>query len=234
MKIKIFLALFLISQSCATTTNSLVEYRPPLLATVESVPPTAIIPVAKHKVVHIRFSSVVTRNSMNSLINQIESANRAGAEAIVLEINSPGGDVAAGIDGSRAIEMSKAPVVCVVDGDASSMGSYILQSCDVRMMTKRSIIMIHEPAFSGGVGGQPKDIENALNDLVALNKALTEQYAKKMNISAEDIRARIANGVSWYLNWDEAKYFKAVDQVVYSVEAVLDSYRSDLKAPAAL
>jgi ATP-dependent protease ClpP protease subunit len=109
-------------------------------------------------------------------------------------------------------------VVCVVDGKAMSMAFYILQTCDVRLMTKRSYLMVHQPIAQGIEDSQPVPLENRLRRLQAIDNAMMQQYVKRMKISAKELRARIDGGREYYLNSDDAVKAGAVDGVVESVE----------------
>jgi ATP-dependent protease ClpP protease subunit len=182
--------------------------------------------------VHLRLANTaVTDKSAKDIARRIEQANAADVDFIVLEMNTPGGSVSAGQELARQIEMSPAPVICVTDGQASSMGFYLLQSCDYRMMTKRSLLMVHEPSLSGDFGGQQKDWKNMYGDLHALSEAMLYHEAHRLKISRAELAQHIANGQSWFMNIDEAIKIGAVDGVTDSVEAVLRSYRHNGQPP---
>ncbi len=58
----------------------------------------------------------VSDETIKPLTDKINAANEAGVDVIVLELNTPGGDVGVGREFERVLERSKAPVQCVVDG----------------------------------------------------------------------------------------------------------------------
>lgn len=184
---------------------------------------------SNHFVPRISFVGVVDGESVDEAILLLRRAVAAGAKAIVIEINSPGGHVNAGFLLARAIEDSPVPVACVVDGEAASMGFYLLQSCDVRLMTRRSVLMIHEPSF-GGVRGTPEELRQAADALKAIAQAMAEHCAAKMKITVEELKARTDNK-DWWMEWREALHVGAVDDVVTSVDEVVVSYRDHLAPP---
>jgi ATP-dependent Clp protease protease subunit len=149
-----------------------------------------------------------------AIIEAIDGANEKGARAIAIRIHSGGGSVSAGFDIAQAIEQSAAPVTCVVDGEAASMAAYILQSCATRIMTKRSMVMFHEPAMGGSFHGQPNDWQAVANWIRAMTDAMVEHCSRRMAITPSDFRARIEGGRMWWLSWQDAATYRAVDRVV--------------------
>ena len=140
-------------------------------------------------------------------------------DGFVIEINSGGGDVDAGFALVKAIENASAPVHCIVDGEAMSMAFYILQSCTTRSMTKRSVLMIHNPSVSGRMNGGALEFQELADRLLALQNAMMEQYLTKMNITKKQQQNKIT-AKDWYLGWEEAKSTQAVDFALTSVEQV--------------
>lgn len=166
----------------------------------------------------ILFDGDVDSDTVMAFEAQLDAANAAGAKRVIVEINTPGGSVGAGMKMSKAIERSGATVICVVDGMAASMGLYILQSCDVRLMTSRSLLMGHEPATS--VRGQPDDIEATKELLVKLNHALTFHIVRRMTLTVAEYEARVAHRHEWWMTCDEALAVGAVDGVVLGVRGL--------------
>lgn len=66
-------------------------------------------------------------------------------EKAVIEINSPGGLLIAGIEMANAIKNSKAYIIAHVTGIAASMASVIACACDEIEMEEASFLMIHDP-----------------------------------------------------------------------------------------
>lgn len=152
---------------------------------------------------------------------ELAQAQAAGVDAIVLEIDTPGGEVAEGFTIVKAIEETRVPIVCVVDGQADSMGFYITQSCSVRVMTARSRLMTHEPSMGAEVSGHPIQWRNAFEHLKALADAMAVYESARMKISLEEFKKRIADGTDWWMGSVEAKSVGAVDCVVDRVRTVI-------------
>lgn len=158
-------------------------------------------------------------NPMSALMFQLELADLdSKSDIIVIRINTNGGIVASGLQMMDAIESSRHPVVCVVDRGAYSMGAFILQACDKRIMTKRSLQMIHKIRFSPEYKPTPEDIHT----LEVEWGALTEEITLKTKVSADWLNEKTSHG-DWYFGWQEALDLGFVDCVVPTMKTVLDN-----------
>lgn len=206
------------------------DLRELLLALQGGAPAPAVecpkLPPGQRCVPLVRFTDqAVTEASVERVEGELQSANDAGAGAIVLELATPGGSVGAGQEFARAIERSHAPVYCVVDGVTASMGFYVLQSCRGRYMTKRSSLMMHEPSIESGDGGKQEEYENSRRALHAISEGMLEEESARMKISQEEAGRRIAGGQDWWQDWREALEVGSVDAVVESVESAQQQLR---------
>jgi len=166
----------------------------------------------------IEFRSPVDDDSVPEFITKLNDHIRAGDKKIVVELNTPGGSVGYGFDMGHAIERSPVPVICVVDGMAASMGLYILQSCDVRVMTVRSLLMGHAP--SGGTQGQEGDLLRLAQVLRALSVAMANHITHKTAMTSHEYLEKIANGQELWLTAEQALTWRFVDYTVSSVHEV--------------
>jgi ATP-dependent Clp endopeptidase proteolytic subunit ClpP len=80
--------------------------------------------------------------TLHILDNQ-DAESRKGNKPITIIMNNPGGEVYHGLAIYDAIRNCKNHVTIKVYGHAMSMGSWILQAADHRIMTENSRIMIH-------------------------------------------------------------------------------------------
>ena len=172
----------------------------------------ALAPASNH---HLHLDDEISDKTVAPLVAALDGARGR----VVIEIDSPGGEVEAGWQLVRAIERSAAHVVCVVDGEADSMAFVVLQACDERVITERSLLMAHEAA--AGVRGQPDDIQNGLNHLRRINEQLVRFCARRMGMRWQRLSAMIAHGRELWLGPEEALRLHAVDRVVVSVGQVL-------------
>lgn len=160
-----------------------------------------------------RFSDEVNEQTSKAAVAWLNKANDAGADEILIEFNTPGGSIPDGFELARAIEDSKAPVSCVVDGNGESMGFYLLQSCNTRYMTKRSKLMAHEPSLSGGMSGQPNRWQAIADMMKAENENMIEHCSHRLKISREQYVAKTEGGRMWFLLWQEALKVGAIDEI---------------------
>lgn len=174
---------------------------------------------------HIHFNGEVNDNSVNEATAAMDAAVKAGAKFLLVEINSPGGNVESGFGFVKAIESSPVPVICVVDGAGMSMAFAVLQSCHTRFATYRSVLLIHKPKIGGMFGGDDHSFENLADYLRALSEAMVQQCAHRMTIPIEEVRKRIDHN-DWFMTAAEALQVGAVDGVVSSVAAVKVSYET--------
>ncbi len=148
--------------------------------------------------------------------------SHGGIRGFIIEINNTGGDVGMGLALSKAIEHAGVPIHCVVDGEAQSMAFYILQSCTTRSMTRRSILMVHNPAITtaGSARFTSREAEEMSDSLVALQNGMIEQYIRRMKVTKKEMQDKLAVH-NWYLGWEDATKYGAVDHVYFSIDEVL-------------
>jgi ATP-dependent Clp protease protease subunit len=95
---------------------------------------------------------------------------------ILFYINSPGGQVTAGMAIYDTMNFIKPDVSTVVMGQACSMGSCLAQAGaeGKRLILPNARHMIHQP--SGGTHGQATDIQIQAQEILKMKKYLTEIY----------------------------------------------------------
>lgn len=95
-------------------------------------------------------------------IHLLETAGASGEKPINIILATPGGDVYYGMAIYDAITACKNHVTITVYGQACSMGSYILQAADHRVLAQHSVVMFH--AGSEGFGSNhPEIVKRWLN-----------------------------------------------------------------------
>ena len=161
----------------------------------------------------IFLSGEINTEVANSVIAQLLFLEAKNSEKeISLYINSPGGEVDAGLaifDTMNFIK-SKVSVICV--GLAASMAAVLLSSGEKgkRYALPHSRIMIHQPL--GGFSGQASDIkihaEQILKIKDVINKILSENTGK----SVEEIE-RDTNR-DYYLTAEEALKYGLIDEIL--------------------
>ena len=136
-------------------------------------------------------------------------------EPINIVMNNLGGDVYHGFAISDVIESCKSHVTITVYGYAMSMGSFILQAADKRVLSKRATMMIHY--------GQAGTSDHSLNFIKSaqeeqrLNKIVEDVYLEKIQEkNSHYSRQRLKNRMSfdWYLDAKQAIELGLADEIL--------------------
>lgn len=157
----------------------------------------------------------VTRDSANLVIAQLLHLESQDPDKdISLYIDSPGGDVYAGLGILDTMNFIKPDVSTICVGMAASMGAVLLAAGakGKRMCLPNSMVMIHQP--SSGVQGQQTDIQIVADEtkyirdhLNALLSDFTGQPIDKIQVDTERDN---------YLRAHEACSYGLVDRVITS------------------
>lgn len=174
----------------------------------------------------IRFDTQVDDASVNATIELINQAEAIGLQGLIIEFNTPGGSVDAGFKLAKRMEDMKIGLACTVDPMAASMGAYLLQSCPTRIMTKRGIVMFHQPSVGGLIRGNADTFADISRMMRALERSLAEHMIRRTTFTMEEFQARTARGGEIWMLWQEALDRKVVDYVVDTTKEVEEAYRN--------
>ena len=157
----------------------------------------------------------VTRDSANLVIAQLLHLESQDPDKdISLYIDSPGGDVYAGLGILDTMNFIKPDVSTICVGMAASMGAVLLAAGakGKRLALPNSMVMIHQP--SSGVQGQQTDIQIIADETKWIRQHLNEllsdytgQPIEKVNVDTERDN---------YLRAHEACDYGLVDRVISS------------------
>jgi len=138
-------------------------------------------------------------------------------QEIRLYINSPGGEVDAGLAIYDTMQFVRAPVSTIVIGMAASMAAVILAAGEKgrRYALPHSKVMIHQPW--GGVRGTASDIAIQAQEILKAKKLLNEILAQHTGQPLEKVERDTDR--DYYLSAQEALEYGLIDQVVTREEA---------------
>ena len=122
--------------------------------------------------------------SAKSFLNDLASAQ---GDSVRVEINSPGGDVFAGLAIYNGLRNSGKKVNVRVLGLAASAASLVAMAGDTIEMPENSFMMVHNP-WGFAIGGAD-DMRDTADMLDKLGASLASTYAKRTGKSAEEITA---------------------------------------------
>ena len=130
-----------------------------------------------------------------------------------LYINSPGGQVYAGLAIYDTMRFIKPDVATTCFGMAMSMGSLLLAggAKGKRMALPNSRILIHQP--SAGFEGQSTDIEIHANEILKTRKRIDEIYAKHTGQPEEQVHVDMER--DRFFKADQAAEYGLIDRVIH-------------------
>jgi ATP-dependent protease ClpP protease subunit len=206
-----------------------------LLAALDDGGPMRSKPVVPKGEVYVAVAGVAGEvdESMSASVRKFLSrAVEDGADAVVLAIDSGGGDLDAAREIVHAIEGTPIRVICVADGEVCSAALVIHQACDTRLMTKRATLMAHRPGVRMRV--RSDEVATAAERMRVLDEAVLQAYARKSKIRIEEWRRRTLSGAEMWFDWRDAKRDGMVDAVVDSPRAAALEWRRHRRLPKSL
>lgn len=133
---------------------------------------------------------------------------------IHLYINSPGGSVTAGLAIYDTLQFIQCDVSTIVMGQACSMGSLLAQAGapGKRMILPNARHMIH--SVSGGSKGTVWDAQIQMEEMIKLNKNLTQIYVNHNSKQKTYKDFNLAMQRDKYMSAEEAVEFGLADRVI--------------------
>ncbi len=131
---------------------------------------------------------------------------------IQIYINSPGGDVYAGLGIYDTMQIVEPDIATICTGMAASMAAVLLCAGvkNKRSALKHSRIMIHQPI--GATQGQASDIEITVREMLKLKKELYEIISKHSGVPIEKIEKD--SDRDYWMTSVEAKEYGMIDEVL--------------------
>jgi len=135
---------------------------------------------------------------------------------IMLYINSPGGDVSAGLAIYDTMQWLHCDVATVCMGMAASMGSFLLASGakGKRHALPHSRVMLHQPL--AGIQGPSSDIEIHAREILHARDTLNELYAKHTGQPVSRIKHDTERDN--FMSPAEAKDYGIIDDVLTTLK----------------
>ena len=160
-------------------------------------------------------SGPVTAELANLVVAQlIYLESKDPTKDISLYINSPGGEVTAGMAIYDTMNYIRCDVSTICIGMAASMGAFLLSSGakGKRFALPNSEIMIHQ--VLGGSQGQASDVEIQTKQLLKIKNKLNKLLAENVGKPVEQVEKDTDRDN--YLTAEEAKKYGIVDEVFYT------------------
>lgn len=156
----------------------------------------------------------IDMNEANTFIAQMLFLEQQDPDKdIKVYINSPGGEVYAGIAMYDTIRHVKNEVVTINVGLAASAASLLLSAGTKgkRYALPNSYTMIHQPLVTG-LGGQATDIEIEAKHMIQLKHQFADIIAENVGKTKEEVLKDMER--DYWMNPNEAVKYGLVDQVM--------------------
>lgn len=135
------------------------------------------------------------------------------SKPIKLYINSPGGDIIAGLAIRDTMALIKPPVHTICIGQCASMAAVILAAGKkgYRFALPSSRVLIHQP-WSGGGGGQASDIALQAKEILRMREQLEQMLAKDSGQPFDKVHTDCER--DYIMNPQEAKEYGLIDAIL--------------------
>jgi membrane-bound serine protease (ClpP class) len=157
----------------------------------------------------VKLEGAITASSAELIAEAVEASEAEGAKALIILLNTPGGQFDATVKIIEAMESSRVPVVSFVypqGAKAWSAGTFILLSSHIAAMAPHTIIGSCQPVSYSPLGGsQPIEDPKIVN---AVSKFLVEKAGMH---GRNETAARLFVEENLNLNAEEALKFKIVE-----------------------
>jgi membrane-bound serine protease (ClpP class) len=152
----------------------------------------------------------------------IQDAERTHADALLIEINTPGGLVTSTREIVQSILAAKVPIIIYVTpagSYAASAGFYILEAADVAAMTPGSNTGAAHPVLGSGATMDPVMKEKLENDAAALLRSYSAKRGRNVAVAESAVRESksfsadeaLSNHLIDYIAKDENDLFRQID-----------------------
>jgi ATP-dependent protease ClpP protease subunit len=155
------------------------------------------------------FGRTVGPDALNLFLDNLKVGDKA-----TIVINSPGGDVIAGLAMANAIKNCKAEITAHIVGVAASMASVIACACDKIVMEEASFMMVHNPWTIAA--GDAETLRHEAETLDNMRSAIMAFYRGKFKSLTEDEIKAMCDEETWLIASDALA--KGLDCEVVSCE----------------
>jgi len=151
----------------------------------------------------------------NTFIAQILFLQSQDPERVIsVYINSPGGEVYAGVAMYDTMKHVKNEIVTINCGLAASAASLLLAggTKGKRYALPNTYTLIHQPLIHGGMGGQATDIEIEAKHMIQLKHKLAEITAECVGKKSEDVLKDMER--DYWMTAEETMKYGLIDKIL--------------------
>ena len=173
---------------------------------------------AGREVIVLPTSGIVDSTMAKYLEDSITQAEERGAAAVVIKLNTPGGNLADTYEILSTILEAKVPIIVWVapaGGFAASAGTFITMAANVALMAPSTTIGAASPINADGEDIPGTLGEKVLNDTIAKIKSLAIERGRNVDWAVEAVRDARSSPVT------EAVELGVVDGMAASIDDVI-------------
>jgi ATP-dependent Clp protease protease subunit len=168
----------------------------------------------------VMLGTEVNQQSANLVVAQLLYLDREDSDTpMQIYVNSPGGEVYAGLAIYDAMQQVTAPVSTVAVGRTASFGTVILAAgaTGLRYGLPNSTIHMHQPL--GGVQGQVTDMMIHVNEFIRLKEHVNDIFVRHTGQKKEVIERDTDR--DFFLNPQQAVEYGLIDEILAGHKAPL-------------
>lgn len=148
------------------------------------------------------------------------------SEVVTVHINSPGGDVFCSLAIYDYLKNTEIPAIGIVEGQAASGASIILQGCKEKFMTKHSMVLIHE--LSSGTWGKLHQMKQDFENWENMMDLIKDVYRAETKIPEVELEKILEPDYYW--KSEKCKEYGLVNHIVGEEEnPTLEELEASLK-----
>lgn len=163
------------------------------------------------KVQHVFLYGEITDEKLDQLSNDILAANKAGEgetpsvnpRPIVIHINSPGGNMHAGLAMRAIMSRSRVPVCSLVEGMSASAATFVSIFAPYRVICEDAVVMIHQ--YSAWMHGDRASIQNNLAEIDHVYRDIVDDYLQHTKIGEKEMRDLLKHDMLMDAKWAFSK-----------------------------
>lgn len=154
----------------------------------------------------------ITRESAGEFVSKLMALEAEGTEPVWVYLDTPGGEVGAGLMIYDAMNLSSVEVNVVCIGRAYSFGAVILSSAKKghRFLYPNAEVMIHEPLMNG-LGGSASNIKSTAETILKVREKLNRILAANTGKTVEEMDKETS--YDHYFDAQEAVEFGLADHI---------------------
>lgn len=172
-----------------------------------------------------------SKNTVKAIRAKLKEISKLKAKKIIVNINSPGGLVDAGLGIHDILAAHKADIETNIGGLTASIATVVAQAGDTRRMSDNALFLIHQP-MHGNIANVTEAEQN-LKNLKKVNDRMVNIYNKRNSVSTEEDIVALMNENNGNGNWidaEEALEKGFIDEIFEPMQAAATVIDPKIKA----